>query len=82
MNIDWNIVDQITNKAAFFVDRHDPSTVYAEYKNGSNQLCFANIESSTFAAFLRIWYKNLSNQREAPKVAPIFNKALSSNGKL
>lgn len=71
MKIDWKIVDKINKMVAYFVDRHDPRKVYAEYENGRGQLCFSNVDSRAFAAFIRIWYKNLSKQRDVPNIAPI-----------
>ena len=71
MTIDWDIVDQIIEKVAFYVDRYDRYTLYAEYQKAKKCMEFYPVESKEFESCLRVWYRNLSKERDVPSVKRI-----------
>lgn len=68
MKIDWEIVDQITENVAFFTDRYDRYTLYAEYRKAKQCIEFYPVDSEEFESCLRVWYRHLSGKRDAPPV--------------
>ena len=66
MKIDWDIVDQITNNVAFYTDRYDRYTLYAEYKKAKQCLEFYPVDSEEFESCIRVWYRMFSNCRDVP----------------
>lgn len=71
MKIDWDVVDQITENVAFFTDRYDRYTLYAEYRKTKQCIEFYPVDSEEFESCLRVWYRQLSGKRDAPPVKRI-----------
>ena len=71
MTIDWDIIDQITDQVLFFVDYYDRYTLYAEYSKTKKCLEFYPVNSEEFESYLRVQYRQLSGQRDAPSVKRI-----------
>lgn len=68
MKIDWDVVDQIINSVAFYTDRYDRYTLYAEYQKAKKCLEFYPVNSTEFRSCLRVWYRNLTKERDTPPV--------------
>ena len=71
MKIDWDIVDQIIDEVAFYVDRYDRYTLYAEYRKAKECLEFYPVDSAEFRSCLRVWYRELTGERDPPAVERI-----------
>ena len=71
MKIDWDIVDQITNNVAFYTDRYDRYTLYAEYQKAKQCMEFYPVDSEEFESCIRVWYRMYSGKRDTPSVARI-----------
>lgn len=71
MRIDWDIVDQILNIVAFFVDRYDKYRLYAEYRKEKQCLEFYPVDSDEFEACIRVWYRRFSGKRDTPSAQRI-----------
>lgn len=71
MKIDWEIVDKIAGEIKAYVDVYDRQKVYIEYASAHGHVCFAELESKAVASFIRVRYKELANDRNAPKVEDI-----------
>ena len=71
MAINWKYVDEILEPINFYRDFYDRYTVYAEYTKKEGCLEFYPIESKEFESCLRIWYRIVSQKREAVPVGEI-----------
>lgn len=71
MAINWKYVDEILEPINFYRDFYDRYTVYAEYTKKEGCLEFYPIESQEFESCLRIWYRAVSQKREAVPVGEI-----------
>lgn len=71
MATDINIVRQILNDVAFYVDATDKTKVYAEYCKDDDRVYFQSIDSADFASCLRVWYRDAVGDDSKPSVKEI-----------
>lgn len=69
--IDWDVVDQMLEQIAFFVDTNDKYALFAEYMKHNNVHQFHPVDSQDFEVTLRMWYRALSAARSVPNVKDI-----------
>ena len=71
MKIDWKVVDKIADEIEPFVDLYDKNEIYIEYKAHQGHTCFARLESKEVASFLRMRYRELTEDPDVPRIEPI-----------